>query len=107
MNEVTASYQEEIRQLLEENKQLRSSLRSMIAWTTGGTCSDCTPFRRSPADIEWHHHKDCGHLEVINEACKLTGDTIEVGHNYDNPEAEMTRLAEERTAWCRANGLIK
>jgi hypothetical protein len=98
---------DELDRLRQQNEELRQSLRSMIAWSSGGACSDCTMFRRAPSDIEFRHSHDCGYLEEINKACVLLGYPPDEGHRYADPLAEMSKLAEERTAMCRKLGLIK
>lgn len=85
----------------------KSILKELIGWSMGGQCNDCTPFRSSPAAIEFLHHKDCGYLEAINKANLLLGYPFEKGHDLKDPEAEMVRLANERAIACRREGLIK
>lgn len=83
------------------------AMRGLLSWTYGGACSDCDMFREAPSCIDFVHHKDCAHLEDINVALKLMGRLPEEGHEYEDPQAEMKRLAEERTRRCREEGLIK
>lgn len=75
---------------------LRSALRGLLAWSFSGACPDCEMFRAAPSDIEFKHHAECAHLESINKALAVLGLPREGGHQYDDPKAEMKRLAEER-----------
>jgi hypothetical protein len=81
----------------EREKALADAIVRLLAWTYGGACSDCTMFRAAPSCIDFVHHHDCGHLEDINKALALLGREREEGHDYDDPEFEMRRLANERT----------
>lgn len=83
------------------------AIRGLLSWTYGGACSDCDMFREAPSCIDFVHHKDCAHLQDINFALKLLGRLPEEGHDYEDPQGEMKKLAEERTRQCREEGLIK
>lgn len=76
--------------------ELETALRGLLAWSFGGACSDCDMFRRAPSCIDWQHAADCGHLESINAALVLLGREPETGHTFEDPAAEMQRLADER-----------
>lgn len=91
----------------EENKKLKSVLRSMLSWANSSACGDCTPFREAPSCIDWIHEKDCGHLETMNEAFALLGYPPEDGHTFEDPEGRMRQLAAERYTDCKLRGLIK
>lgn len=73
-----------------------NAIRGLLAWTTGGACSDCDPFREAPSCIDFVHHKECAHLEAINEARKLLGQEPEEFHELEDPKSEMHRLTCER-----------
>lgn len=70
-------------------EEARSIVRGLLGWAHGGECSDCTPYRSCPADIEWQHESDCGHLVEINKAMVLLGWPPEPG--YDRAALEKLR----------------
>ena len=76
--------------------KLKQTIISLIGWTYGGECSDCEMFRVAPSAIVFQHAYDCGYLETINKALILLGRPQEEGHHYQDPKAEMQRLAQER-----------
>jgi len=85
-----------------------SAVRGLLGWSkSGGVCPDCERFREAPSCIRFLHHKDCDYLEQINEVNALMGYDLWEGHDYDDPKAEMKRLAEERYKDCVARGLVK
>lgn len=75
---------------------LKVASRMVLTWTEGGACSDCKMFRESPQQQSFLHHKECSHLEDINNLRALLGQDLIGFHEYDDPKAEMNRLYEER-----------
>lgn len=84
----------------------RDHIRRLLAWTYGGACSDCDMFRVAPSCIDFVHHKGCAHLEVINAAHAFLGESPDESHSFEDPKAEMRRLADERLRRCREQGLL-
>jgi hypothetical protein len=82
------------------------SLRSWLAHPI--VCTDCDPFRESPAQ-EFRHHKDCGVVEALNQANVLLGEpplSEKDCHAFEDPGHEMRRLAAERLRVLYEGGLI-
>lgn len=93
--------------LREEIKKLKNALLGFIGWSLGGTCNDCVPFREAPACIEFEHHKDCSYIKTLNEALALLGRPLEPGHDRDDAEADMLRMAQERADAIHARNILK
>jgi hypothetical protein len=77
-------------------QELANALQGMLGWANGGRCSDCTMFREGPSNGDFIHALDCGYLMAINKAHAALGRPREEGHQIDDPQAEMKRLAAER-----------